>query len=596
MASWGILTLICVAFIFVDARRFHQKRETKTHLCDQIYNSTSKIQCFCIKDSHHHDLIRSADCYLTVDGVTSEDPIWNTFEDLKNATKISLSNTRGIVVKYIPKTALQHTKALSKIEVKYGNIEVIEPFAFANLSSIRGITLTDNQIKVLKPNAFAHLRNLLTIGLDTNLIIEINRDVFIDLPSLEKIYLTSNKITTIHDKAFVHLSNLRELEIDRNNLFSLNSETFSGLEKLEKLDMSGNSLEVIGDNTFAPLKNLRLLNLEGNKIQMLDEKAFNGLAKLQFLTLAHNGLTDIDNVKTFKGLKSLIQFNLKGNKLKALKAEVMAPILHNFYSNISTLNVEDNNFTCDCRLDWFVSLMNKTQSANLKLAVENLKCTPNADLKDKWIKATETEKTPAQDTDYVEPNAAGGDYEYYDETQLNGQLFYTDLRLLLNCDKNLNNIPMVTTIATLTSLKPSTRELAEIMKISTIKVSTTKPMESTDGTTHKVTNKGLLDLSIESSTVGLDTSQRTGNEVVQYREKKPNLYTTSRLATVSAKPIENKVFYDQHMASDEAQPEKVKAQRSVDEIKDSRDNISSNAHRNVGYIFMLLVLCIRPIF
>ncbi|XP_023941756.2 connectin-like [Bicyclus anynana] len=595
MASWGILTLICVAFIFVEARRVHQKRETKTHLCDQ--SSTSKVQCFCIKDSHHHDLIQSADCYLNVDGVSNDDPIWKTFKDLENATKISLSNTRGIVIKYIPKNAFQHTKALTKIEVKYGNVEVIEPYSFSNSSSVKGITLTDNQIKILKPNAFAHLRQCMTIGLDTNLIVEINRDVFKDLPSLEKLYLKSNKITTIHDKAFVHLSNLRELEIDRNNLFSLNSETFSGLEKLEKLDMSRNSLEVIGDNTFAPVKNLRILNLEGNKIQMLDEKAFNGLAKLQFLSLAHNALSDIDNVKTFEALQSLVQLNLKGNKLQVLKAEVMNPILDNFYNNISSLNVEDNNFSCNCRLDWFVTLLNKTQSANLKLSIENLKCTPSAELKDKWVKAMESDKAPEQDADDVDPNGAGGDYEYYDESQLNGQLFYTDLRQLLNCDTITSDMSILTTRATLTSLIPITNEVAEIMKVHTTKTipsMTDRPMELSAATL-KVTNKGLLDLSLDSTTIGVEKPEEKDNEIFENKDKRQNSYTTTRLATVSAKPLENKVFYDHHMASDEAQPEK-KAQRSVD-VAEPRDHSKSNSCRNfVSYIFMIAMLCIRHIF
>lgn len=340
MAPWSILALIFVAFIYVDARRYHQKRETKSHLCDPVFNNTNKIQCFCIRDFQEAELIKSADCYSTVDGISQDDPNWKSFDELKNVGKLTFTNSKGIAFKYIPKNALIHTKALLKLDFKYGNIDIIEPFAFANLSHVKEITLTDNQIKVLKANAFAHHADLVTIGLDTNGIVEINRDVFIDLPSLEKIYLTSNKITTIHDKAFVHLTNLKELEIDRNNLFSLNSETFSGLKKLEKLDLSGNSLEVIGDNTFVPLKNLRSLNLDGNKIQMLDEKAFKGLTMLHSLSLAHNELTDIDNVKIFDGLKSLLLLNLKGNRLRTLKPEVMAPILKNFYSNMSSLNVE----------------------------------------------------------------------------------------------------------------------------------------------------------------------------------------------------------------------------------------------------------------
>lgn len=340
MAPWSILALICVAFIYVDARRYHQKRETKSHLCDPVFNNTNKIQCFCIRDFQEAELIKSADCYSTVDGISQDDPNWKSFHELKNVGKLTFTNSKGIALKYIPKNALIHTNAVLKLDFKYGNIDIIEPFAFANLTHVKEITLTDNQIKVLKANAFAHHADLVTIGLDTNGIVEINRDVFIDLPSLEKIYLTSNKITTIHDKAFVHLTNLKELEIDRNNLFSLNSETFSGLKKLEKLDLSGNSLEVIGDNTFVPLKNLRSLNLDGNKIQMLDEKAFKGLTMLHSLSLAHNELTDIDNVKIFDGLKSLLLLNLKGNRLRTLKPEVMAPILKNFYSNMSSLNVE----------------------------------------------------------------------------------------------------------------------------------------------------------------------------------------------------------------------------------------------------------------
>lgn len=236
--------------------------------------------------------------------------------------------------------------------------------------------------------------------------------------------------------------------------------------------------------------------------------------------------------------------------------------------------------------------MNKTQSANIKLSIENLKCTPSDDLKEKWIKATETEKPQGQHADYVEANAAGGDYEYYDETQLNGQLFYTDLRPLLNCDGNANKMP-ITTTATLTSLMPSPRELAEIMKITTTKAnpSTKKPMELA-GADVKVTNKGVLDLSLETTT-RLDTSERD-NEVVEYKDKKPNLYTTTRLATVSAKPLENKVYYDQHMASDEAQPEKMKAQRSVEDVKDPRDHPNSNADRNViSIVFVTTLLCIR---
>ncbi|XP_047534161.1 connectin-like [Vanessa atalanta] len=591
MAPWGILTLICVTFIFVEARRYHQKRETKSHLCDPVFNNTNKIQCYCVKDSRENELIKSADCYSTVDGISQDDPNWKNFDELKNVGKLTFTNTRGVQIKYIPKNALKHTNALLKLEVKYGNVAIIEPFAFANLSHVKEIILTDNQIRILKTNAFAHHADLATIGLDTNAIVEINRDVFIDLPSLEKIYLTSNKITTIHDRAFVHLTNLRELEIDRNNLFSLNSETFSGLKKLEKLDLSGNSLEVIGDNTFVPLKNLRSLNLEGNKIQMLDEKAFKGLSRLTSLSLAHNVLTEIDNNKIFDGLKALSLMNLKGNQLKMLKPDVMAPIVKNFYSNVSSLNVEDNNFPCDCRLDWFVYLMNHTRSPHLKLSIENLKCTPSNELREKWMKTIEAEKN-AQDQEDVE-GVAGADYEYYDETQLNGNLFYTDLRFLLNCTDKVDNAPNVTPNIATKPINSSTesikvKETTVATKIVTL-VTTHKPIKETQLVNRITPTQGILDLSMESSTTEAASVNENKEE---NKEKKPNPYTTSRLATVSANPIEKKGYDDREMASDEAVPDKIKAHRSIQEMKDIRDYSASVANKNVVSLLALMILFI----
>ncbi|CAF4831123.1 unnamed protein product [Pieris macdunnoughi] len=522
MTSWKLFFLCAVLFC-VEGKRLHQKRETKSHICDPVYNNTNKIQCYCVRDSNL-DLIRSANCYATVNEISIDDANWKVFEELENVHKLTFTNTRGVILKYIPQHALQYTKSVLKLEVKYANIESIEPFDFANLTFVEDITLRDNQIKDLKANAFAHHRDLVTIGLDTNNIVEINRNVFVDLPSLEKLYLTRNKITTIHDKAFIHLSNLRELEIDTNNLFMLNSETFLGLKKLEKLDLSSNSLQVIGDNTFAPLKNLRVLNLDGNKIQMLDEKAFHGLVNLQSLSIAHNTLKEIKNIKLFVGLKSLKSMSLKGNQLQNLDSDVMAPILENFYSNVSSLDVEDNMFPCDCRLDLFLSLMNNTNSSHLKLSIENLKCIPTSDIRDKWTKTAEGDKNTDVEDD------GQNDYEYYDDTQLNGKLFYIDMRFLLNCSKNFDSLlkPDVETPKQKTSVKPSTTTASVEPKV---------PM--------LIENKG---------------------------EDQKNIYTTSRLSTVSAKPMANGFYDDRNMAADEAKPDKIKSHRSIQDFESQPSN------------------------
>ncbi|VVD04927.1 unnamed protein product [Leptidea sinapis] len=575
--SWQILALTCTILILhsnTEGIPHHEKREAPSDLCKQVFNATNKVQCFCTKDTHEPKTIRSADCYPTINDVAPDDPIWSTFEDLKNLHKLTFANTRGIVLKYIPKRALEHTKYLLKLEMKYGNIETIESFDFANLTFIEEITLRDNQIKVLKKNAFAHHRDLVTLGLDTNVIVEINRDVFIDLPSLEKLYLTSNKITTIHDRAFIHLTNLKELEIDRNILFSLNSETFSGLNKLEKLDLSSNSLEVIGDNTFLPLSNLKSLNLDGNKIEMLDEKAFHGLPKLQSLSLAHNSIKDLGNDKLFIGLKSLMVLNLKSNQISNLKPEVMEPLLGNLAKNISSLDVEDNMFPCDCRLDWFLYLMNTTSSHHLSLGIENLKCIPSNEIRDKWTKTVEAEKNAPE----TEDNAPSNDYEYYDDTQLNGKLFYIDMRFLLNCTANFDNLLKSEPVTN----KPIITKQKETSVTSTTKLVTiTTTLTNTD----KVT-KNPLNANAEPTTKHPETLI-DNNSVSNI--KKSDLYTTSKLSTVSAKPMANNLFDDHDMASDEGKPDKIKAHRSiqddVNEFVEERKNIGS---KNIGCITMYI--------
>ncbi|KAH9636861.1 hypothetical protein HF086_010642 [Spodoptera exigua] len=591
MAFWGILSLAFATSMFVEGKSYHyQKREISANICDPIYNNTNAVQCYCIQTGNTN-LIRSASCHMVKKDVPTDDKTWDNFEILKDITKLTISNTRGIAISYIPTNALIHTNKLLKIDVKYGNIERIDAFAFANLSLVEEITLSDNQIKILKKHAFAHHRDLTVLGLDSNNIIEINRDVFIELPSLERLYLTNNKITTIHDKAFVHLINLRELEIDRNGLFSLNSETFSGLRNLQKLDLSSNNLEVIGDNTFLPLVNLRTLNLEENKIQMLDEKAFNGLGQLSVLNLAHNKLTTIENVKTFEGLDSLTMLNLKSNQLNELKPQVMSPILKNFYGNTSSLDVEENNFPCDCRLDWFISLMNKTQNIHFKRAIENLKCNPDNNLRELWAKTEEAEKNTGQAfAEEEETQVQNAEYEYYDETQLNGKLFYIDIRDLANCTNTSRRVPIIA----IAGKKPETVEADGKLptKVKASPVSTT--MSSTE---YEISSSVTTP---EDSEDVFETKQTRDNEILKPNKEKETKesFTTVRLVTVSAKPIEHN--YDQDMASDQARPEKVKehTRKSIqDDIKSSPKRAYSSASWNVNNVALVtMLLCFRLYF
>ncbi|XP_028166689.1 connectin-like [Ostrinia furnacalis] len=608
MAFWKILTVMCMAAVFVESKWHKQKREANSTICDPVSNNTNKIQCFCGRLNRQPLQIANADCYQTAKYVSRDDSSWDGFKILHNTSKLTLTNTRGVAISYIPTNALKYTKALIRLDVKYCNIDKIEAFAFANLSLVKEITLRDNQIKVVERNAFSHHPSLKSISLDQNNIAEINRDVFVDLPALEKLYLTGNKITTIHDKAFIHLENLRELELDKNSIFSLNSETFSGLKKLEKLELSSNSIEVIGDNTFLPLANLRFLNLGENKIQMLDEKAFNGLMKLQFLSLPGNKISAIENEKVFEPLISLTSMSLKDNPIRVIKPEAISGILPNFYNKGTQFILEGNQLPCDCHLDVFRPLINNTQNERLKLEIQNFQCHPSEEIKQKWDKFQEIEKTSGSVFEDEEPQDSGA-YEYYDETELNGTIFYFDMRHLLNCSGEevpLEPANITTTNKSVQKSKTTTQSSTKATKAtsSPVTVKLTSPKASHKST---VDNKGTLDLSTAESTTTESTSvtnektldfvsQTSAHDPISIgtteREKKEHSYTTSRLATVSAKPVDKERFDDHDMASDEAKPDRLKAHRSIqEEVKDSPKNIN-NAHRNLNCVHLLLSLSI----
>lgn len=579
MTKFKILTFIFAATLSVECNRIHHKRETLEKICDP---QSSKIQCFCSRDQRNGNIVRSADCYLVQKDLSANDTEWEGFKDINRLERLIVSNSRGAPLKYIPTRAFEHVPGLEDINIKYGDIKEVLPFAFNNMSNIREIILSQDHIETLHRHAFYHHRRLAKITLDGNHITEINRDVFVELPHLEELFLTNNKITTLHDKAFIHLIHLTILELDKNKIFSLNSETFSGLKKLKMLELSGNNLQVIGDNTFLPLEHLETLDLQDNQIEMLDMKAFKGLTKLKSLSLARNKLTVLDSNKIFDGLTSLISLNLKSNNISVLKEEVMTPIIENFYNETNNFEFDDNQFPCACNLDWLLMFRNKTKNTRLQLSIENLKCIPDEGLMEKWNKQMETAKS---DAELDEAPTQNSDYEYYDETQLNGKiLFYVDIRDLLNCTAKVYLPPLPEPVVTSTKSP----------------FSVTKPIVEaplTKTTQDKIKNKGTLDLSVDeiepSTTQSVKIHFPVSNDIVKNDEKQKS-FTTSRLATVSAKPIESLKNENEGMASDEASPPDAhRHQRYSHEAEETKASNANNLCEYKALTIPILTLFYR---
>lgn len=242
--------------------------------------------------------------------------------------------------------------------------------------------------------------------------------------------------------------------------------------------------------------------------------------------------------------------------------------------------------------------MNKTQNSNLKLALENLKCNPSESLRELWAKTAEAEKSTGQIFEDEASQVQNGDYEYYDETQLNGKLFYIDVRELANCVKGAPKV-----------VPPANNEKSSI-SAETTTVTSTKATTSSQTTKIPVTTEFKLTrtttvMPVEHKSIVYE--QNTNNESNKDKSKNKDSFTTVRQVTASAKPLENNnKLFEQDMASDEARPERIKAHRSVQDAPGGRaaradptdaTYRANSAHANIGNLLLLaLTLCYRLCF
>lgn len=219
------------------------------------------------------------------------------------------------------------------------------------------------------------------------------------------------------------------------------------------------------------------------------------------------------------------------------------------------------------------------------------------------MKTEEAEKNTGQVFEDEEPQAQNTDYEYYDVSQLNGKLFYVDMRYLLNCTKPVETwtVPTVQTIPTVPAPQVNNEINTEsIPKTAKDTPTTVNPAATeqpnrppTELKLNKVTNYGVLNLSEEEPTTKtvetkLNKDDPTFRNAIRF-DQRANQFTTSRLATVSAKPLGDKKTYDEReMAADEAKPDQYKPHRMQEDVKKTADfNKGNNAKINLGCVTII---------
>ena len=169
-------------------------------------------------------------------------------------------------------------------------------------------------------------------------------------------------------------NNLNELYLNRN-IFWAWYGPFKGYENLTKLDLSWNSCDDMNPTVFKYMFNLKTLNLSNNflgpsikkdkdgvifqnqrklerlslnenQLRKLPENIFAGLKSLRYLHIANNLLRTFD-VK-LSHMNQLKEVNLYDNHLETINETTRKVFDHQALRTNFILNLENNNFRCDC--------------------------------------------------------------------------------------------------------------------------------------------------------------------------------------------------------------------------------------------------------
>lgn len=158
--------------------------------------------------------------------------------------------------------------------------------AFANLSCLGRLDLSQNRLSVLSSRTFQGLDWLLALNLSSNALIGlaalplpklrlldvafnrlmgVDRLTFKASPALRVLNASHNQLKRMPG-CFDALAELRELSLDHNSIAIFNAQALSGNSALRRLDFMQNEMVILdfGRNGSVSWPQLRLLNLSGN--------------------------------------------------------------------------------------------------------------------------------------------------------------------------------------------------------------------------------------------------------------------------------------------------------------------------------------------
>lgn len=148
-----------------------------------------------------------------------------------------------------------------------GNIMDI-PTAYLQRSHYKHINLRHNKISTVNEHSFINISSpILTIDLAHNRLSNIHPAAFAPLTHLEVLLLSDNNIQTLAGSTFSNLSNLLVIEMHNNILHTISTSLFWHNIRLHRLRLDHNRIQIVGDRAFDMLQKLEFFDMSDNAIQ-----------------------------------------------------------------------------------------------------------------------------------------------------------------------------------------------------------------------------------------------------------------------------------------------------------------------------------------
>ncbi|RWS18005.1 protein slit-like protein [Dinothrombium tinctorium] len=330
----------------------------------------------------------------------------NQISDIEDGSFLGASNLNDLL---LTQNKLTHIRP--RMVLRNNFLTSISNDTFADLVTIRLLSLYENKIRCIKPGAFDKLKSLSTLNLLSNpLHCNCHMKWFSEWLRKNNI-ATGNPICQSPERLKgVPIQDVEAGDFVCNENDKDSADDFCELDSLcpskchcqgtlvrcsqkkltiipnyisnatTELYLDVNDIATVS-SSINKLTELKRLDLSNNRISLLPDFAFSNLTKLETLILSYNKLECIQ-AESFKGLKSLRILSLHGNDISLIPNGAFKDLV-----SITHIALGSNPLYCDCNLRWMSEWIKKDYKEP-----GIAKCSEPRSMRDKLILTTPTDQ------------------------------------------------------------------------------------------------------------------------------------------------------------------------------------------------------------